>query len=36
MGDVTMGACFRYFGQIYLALGAITTSLFSSNCFWKL
>jgi len=23
VGDVTVGACFRFFGQVYLPLGAI-------------
>jgi len=31
VGDVTMGECFRYFGQVFLTVGGNLTSHFGSN-----
>jgi len=36
MGDVTMGACFCHFGQVYLTLGANPISHFWLKIFWNL
>jgi len=36
LGDVTMGACFRLFGQVYLALATSPTSHSFGSFVWKL
>jgi len=34
VGDVIMRACFRFFGQVYVALGANSTSHFLAQVFF--
>jgi len=36
VGDVTMGACFHHFSQLYLAISANGMSHFWLKLFWKL
>ena len=36
VGNVTMGDCFRFFGRVYLTLGANPTSHCLAQFFWKL